>query len=244
MESIIFVIMILALIIVLWLWSHKRLLTLLKLYKESLECYRDWKPRADEMIDRLNYRLSMRNKVLGLATQLNTAYDNQAKFLNRMIEDYKNGVLKVEKPENTFYTVHYKYLDAGTYNGVYTSFEILMNEIREDLRNYGNKSEEEIDKEVRKYGFLIKQDFESGKDTSYISLGSVELYIEQVNDQLFDEIYEYFKRGDKSKCFFTTTIADTLECSKDGRFDEFGFAITQCKKSHKDCEHYKKMNEE
>lgn len=195
MESIILVIMIVAMIVVLWLWSHKQLLSLLKLYKESLECYREWKPKADKQIDRLYWQLGGKNKILGLATQLNTAYDNQAKFLNRMIEDYKNGLLKVEKPENTFYTVHYVYMDAGTYNGVYTSFDRLMEEIKEDMRNYGNKSEEEIDKEVRKYGFLIKKDFESGKDTSYISLGSVELYIEKLNDQLFDEIYKYFKEG-------------------------------------------------
>jgi hypothetical protein len=197
MESIILVIMILALIVVLWSLAHKKLLTLLKLYKESLEYYRDWKPKADEMIDRLNYQLSIKSTILGLAEQLHKAYDNQAKFLNKMNEDYKNGLLKVNKPENTFYTVHYVYMDAGTYNGVYTTFEMLMNEIKEDLRNSGNIFEEEIDKEVRKYEFLIKKDFESGKDTSYISLGSVELYIEKLNDQLFDEIYEYFKAGGK-----------------------------------------------
>jgi len=40
------------------------------------------------------------------------------------------------------------------------------------------------------------------------------------------------------KCFFTNNIVDALECSKDGEFDENGFAINKCKEWP--CEKYDK----
>ena len=62
------------------------------------------------------------------------------------------------------------------------------------------------------------------------------------------------------KCFFTNNIVDALECSKDGEFDENGFAINKCKewpcekydkytapqatpKSCEDCKHTKGISE-
>jgi len=45
------------------------------------------------------------------------------------------------------------------------------------------------------------------------------------------------KQFDNTKCWWTHNIADALECSPDGKFDDYGFAETNC--PHKnECDKY------
>ena len=44
-----------------------------------------------------------------------------------------------------------------------------------------------------------------------------------------------------TKCYFTTNIAELIECDLEGEFDFNGFAINKCDKYP--CERYKKMAE-
>ncbi|MCX6165161.1 MAG: hypothetical protein NTU73_09955 [Ignavibacteriae bacterium] len=196
-EYIILGLMILALIVVLWALVNKRLLSLLKAYKESYESYKAWKPRADEMIDRLHWRLNGKEKILELANQLNTAYDNQVKFLNRMCEDYKNGMLKVNKPKNTFYTVHFDYDLEDDYNGVYTSLETVFDVLENYLRD-SKHTEKQIEDFMKRTKTEINADL-NAVDSATVFFDGCKANIQMLGDWCFYEIYKYFKAGGKEE---------------------------------------------
>jgi hypothetical protein len=43
----------------------------------------------------------------------------------------------------------------------------------------------------------------------------------------------------KTKCCFSTNIANQISCSPNGQFDDYGFSILKCEKYP--CERYKEM---